>query len=111
MGPAVASNSNAGRHDRRALSGRLHRRVPVPRGSRAVPYSLTGAARAIRPDAAPGQNALARICAIRRPEPTSTRVRKTGYLPIPGLFSRVWSEPKGMVHGAMADTRQWFAGH
>src|SRR5712691_5256600 len=85
VGTTVAADRGARRGDRRALSGRLHRWVPGPRGCRWVPERLAGAAGAVWPQPPPGQDAPAGVWAASRAELAGAWAREAGDLPVLGV--------------------------
>lgn len=86
----------------RAVSGRLHRGVREPQGSRAVSERPTGAARAIWAKAAPGQDATAGIWAVRPRRTDRSAGRESRNLPISGPCPQQWTDQERGVHGGSA---------
>src|SRR5258707_5051094 len=91
LGPALATTSG----DRRSNRGPLRRRccvgISAPRRRRAVSPRLEGTPEPVRTRAAPGQDTLDRVRALRSRKPKRAWRREAGDVQLPRIHPHLWA--------------------
>jgi len=91
MGSALAATPGDRRDDRRPLRRRCCAGISAPRRRGAVPPRLEGTTRPVRSRAAPGQDAIDRVRALRSRKPKRAWRREAGDVQLPGFHPHLWA--------------------
>src|SRR5467141_1875882 len=91
MGSALAAPSGDWRGDRRPIRRRCCIGISAPRRRGAVPPRLEGTSEPVRFRAAPGQDAVDRVRALRSREPKRAWRREAGDVQLPRFHPHLWA--------------------